>query len=344
MEFEEYNKPANPAMAQFTQEQLASLGMEPPVTVSMADLESNTKLPMNSEEPRHFPPQPPQPPQPPMNMDGPIPPNDGYDRDAFGEVRPAPLRPEGELFDGVTVIKDPKLPLSQLYRQNGEFANPVAPAPQQPEANPFAQPQGSVPSYIGSTPEWKPEQHAAQIQAMNQPPMGQPPQGQPPMGQPMGQPPMGQPMGQPPMGGMGQRPAQPGQVDANGIPMSMAQVAQANQQQQQFGTGGMQQPMGMGQQNIHSPKSPMVEVPEDLRPAQTDAGHNFPWDNTFDKLKKPHKFFSRKLNNNLEEVASDLRFEYNRIANLEMYGIQPHTEENDIFTYSKSVSTQKSRE
>lgn len=64
----------------------------------------------------------------------------------------------------------------------------------------------------------------------------------------------------------------------------------------------------------------------------------------FDKNKKPQKFFERFLNNDLQEVADDLRVEYGRIARGEMLNIQPHDDELDIFTYSKSLSTQKSRE
>lgn len=64
----------------------------------------------------------------------------------------------------------------------------------------------------------------------------------------------------------------------------------------------------------------------------------------FDKNVKPQKFFHRDLNLNLSEVAEDLKLEYARIAKCEMRGIQPHNDELDIFTYSKSLSTQKSRE
>ena len=64
----------------------------------------------------------------------------------------------------------------------------------------------------------------------------------------------------------------------------------------------------------------------------------------FDKDKKEHKFFERYLDNDLAEVAEDLRTEYGRIERGEMIGIQPHDMEKDIFTYSKSYSTQKSRE
>jgi hypothetical protein len=64
----------------------------------------------------------------------------------------------------------------------------------------------------------------------------------------------------------------------------------------------------------------------------------------FDKNIKPQKFFTRDLNLDLQEVTDTLKFEYNRIANCEMRGIAPHSDTLDIFTYSKSVSTQKSRE
>lgn len=64
----------------------------------------------------------------------------------------------------------------------------------------------------------------------------------------------------------------------------------------------------------------------------------------FDKNVKPQKFFFRDLDLNLNEITEDLKIEYDRIAKCEMFGIQPHSEELDIFTYSKSVSTQKSRE
>lgn len=66
------------------------------------------------------------------------------------------------------------------------------------------------------------------------------------------------------------------------------------------------------------------------------------WD--FDKNKKPQKFFERYLDNDLDYVASALKREYDRIANCEMIGITPHDNDKDIFTYSKSLSTHKSRE
>lgn len=69
--------------------------------------------------------------------------------------------------------------------------------------------------------------------------------------------------------------------------------------------------------------------------------------NDFDKNIKPHKFFARDLDLNLEEVADKLRFEYDRIANGEMRGVSHYDDPNsekDIFTYSKSISTMKSRE
>jgi hypothetical protein len=61
------------------------------------------------------------------------------------------------------------------------------------------------------------------------------------------------------------------------------------------------------------------------------------------KNSKPHIFFERFLNNNLEEVSEDLKNEYERIATGKMLGIKP-LDERDIFTYAKSYSTQKSRE
>lgn len=66
------------------------------------------------------------------------------------------------------------------------------------------------------------------------------------------------------------------------------------------------------------------------------------WD--FDRNSKPQKFFERKLDEDLDYVAMSLRNEYQRISNGEMINIQPHDEAKDIFTYSRSVSTQKSRE
>lgn len=66
------------------------------------------------------------------------------------------------------------------------------------------------------------------------------------------------------------------------------------------------------------------------------------WD--FDRNKKPQKFFERFLDNDLDYVTERLKLEYDRIANLEMWGIQPHDDHKDIFTYSKSLSTHKSRE
>jgi hypothetical protein len=69
-----------------------------------------------------------------------------------------------------------------------------------------------------------------------------------------------------------------------------------------------------------------------------------PFDNNFDRDKKPQKFFVRDLDLDLEEATDILKKEYDRIANLEMFGITPHTNPTDIFTYSKSYSTHKSRE
>jgi len=74
--------------------------------------------------------------------------------------------------------------------------------------------------------------------------------------------------------------------------------------------------------------------------------HNYqgPEDWDFDKNSKPQKFFERFLDNDLDYAAERLKLEYERIANLEMWGIRPHDDETDIFTYSKSLSTHKSRE
>lgn len=65
---------------------------------------------------------------------------------------------------------------------------------------------------------------------------------------------------------------------------------------------------------------------------------------SFDKNSKPQKFFIRDLNFDLNKVANTLKFEYERIAKCEMRGIAPHNDSLDIFAYSKSLSTQKSRE
>ena len=64
----------------------------------------------------------------------------------------------------------------------------------------------------------------------------------------------------------------------------------------------------------------------------------------FDKDSKPQKFFTRDLDLDLNKVTDTLKFEYERIAKCEMRGIAPHSDNLDIFTYSKSLSTQKSRE
>lgn len=76
--------------------------------------------------------------------------------------------------------------------------------------------------------------------------------------------------------------------------------------------------------------------------SQKDLEYIEDWN--FDHYAVPQKFFERTLSNDLDYVAESLRLEYDRIANLEMYGIQPHDNDRDIFTYSKSLSTQKSRE
>jgi|AntAceMinimDraft_12_1070368.scaffolds.fasta_scaffold00696_48 hypothetical protein len=67
-----------------------------------------------------------------------------------------------------------------------------------------------------------------------------------------------------------------------------------------------------------------------------------PW--SFDKNVKPQKFFERFLDNDLSYTAERLKIEYERIANAEMIGVTPQDPDNDIFVYTKSVSTQKSRE
>jgi hypothetical protein len=70
----------------------------------------------------------------------------------------------------------------------------------------------------------------------------------------------------------------------------------------------------------------------------------FPFENTFEKNKKPQKFFYRDLNIDLNEATEILKMEYGRIERQEMFGIKEHSDEKDIFTYSKSLSTHKSRE
>lgn len=72
--------------------------------------------------------------------------------------------------------------------------------------------------------------------------------------------------------------------------------------------------------------------------------NGFPFDNSFDKNKKEQKFFYRDLNINLKEASDILKMEYGRIERKEMFGIKEHSDEKDIFTYSKSLSTHKSRE
>jgi hypothetical protein len=64
----------------------------------------------------------------------------------------------------------------------------------------------------------------------------------------------------------------------------------------------------------------------------------------FDKNIMPQKFFYRDLDVDLNEASDILKKEYERIAKGEMRGIAPHDKELDIFTYSNSYSTQKSRE
>lgn len=59
---------------------------------------------------------------------------------------------------------------------------------------------------------------------------------------------------------------------------------------------------------------------------------------------KPHKFFERFLDNDLDEAKENLTLEYKRIATGKMSGVRALDDVNDIFTYTKSYSTQKSRE
>jgi len=80
------------------------------------------------------------------------------------------------------------------------------------------------------------------------------------------------------------------------------------------------------------------------RKEQHYKGSALPQEWNFDKNIKPQKFFERFLDNDLEQTAETLKLEYDRIANREMIGIQPFDEGLDIFTYSKSASTIKSRE
>lgn len=64
----------------------------------------------------------------------------------------------------------------------------------------------------------------------------------------------------------------------------------------------------------------------------------------FDKNKKPQRFFDRYLNNDLDEVSDRLEIEYKRIENNQMRGVSKIDETKDIFGYTKSSSTMKSRE
>lgn len=66
--------------------------------------------------------------------------------------------------------------------------------------------------------------------------------------------------------------------------------------------------------------------------------------NDFDKNCKPQKFFYRDLDLDLNEITENLKIEYDRIKNLEMFGIKEHNNQKDLFTYTQSVSTHKSRE
>jgi len=72
--------------------------------------------------------------------------------------------------------------------------------------------------------------------------------------------------------------------------------------------------------------------------------NSLPSEWNFDKNKKPQKFFERFLDTDLEYAANRIKLEEQRIINREMIGITPHDDGKDIFTYSKSVGTSKSRE
>lgn len=64
---------------------------------------------------------------------------------------------------------------------------------------------------------------------------------------------------------------------------------------------------------------------------------------SFDKNSRPHRFFERYLSTDLDNAAELLRHQYSRIENFEMRGIKKNDYE-DPFSYTKSVSTAKSRE
>lgn len=66
-------------------------------------------------------------------------------------------------------------------------------------------------------------------------------------------------------------------------------------------------------------------------------------DNDYLKKQKPQKFFERYLENDLALVSDDLINEYRRIASGKMRGVSEISDQ-DMFSYTRSYSTQKSRE
>jgi hypothetical protein len=58
---------------------------------------------------------------------------------------------------------------------------------------------------------------------------------------------------------------------------------------------------------------------------------------------KEHKFFERNLNNNLEDLASELTDRYKMIKNVEIEGVTP-VGDNEVWKSSGSISTMKWRE
>jgi hypothetical protein len=61
------------------------------------------------------------------------------------------------------------------------------------------------------------------------------------------------------------------------------------------------------------------------------------------KSNKPHRFFERQLNNNLDVLTKELQERYARITSGEMFGITPVSDK-DAWKSSNSVSTMKWRE
>ena len=55
---------------------------------------------------------------------------------------------------------------------------------------------------------------------------------------------------------------------------------------------------------------------------------------------KPHKFFERFLDNDLEDLAKELEERYVKIKNATLFGVTPVTDQ-DIWQESNSVSTMK---